>query len=110
MVRVWFAGANPYVLEYKKFDGSNPWFRLPFELYNAEPTLSGFGNISSSAAEDTPAPNCTCISPSSVILVIYLLGTFFNFNSAGVSLLNAEYVSEYAAVFGLSSNTVSCPR
>ena len=109
-VSVWLAGATPYVLEYRKFDGSKPWFKLPLALYNADPTLSGLGSSSSSAFADIPAPNWICISPSSDTLVMYLFGTLFNFSNEGVSELYAEYSNEYSSVFGVSSNTVSWPR
>ena len=77
-VSVVFDGATPYVFVYKKLDGSIPWSKSPTAAYRAEPTLSGFGTISSSAFADTPAPNCITIVFSFSNRVVYLRGAFFS--------------------------------
>jgi len=57
-VNVVFAGACPYVLVYKKFDGSISTSIPRRNPANPFPTLSGLGTISSSLLSDIPAPNC----------------------------------------------------
>ena len=78
-MRVVFDGAWPKAFVFKKLLGSNALFRklgLPGKL---EPTLSGFGIISSSGLSDTPAPNLRNVFSFSSIKVVNLFGTFRNF-------------------------------
>ena len=57
-VNVVFEGAWPYVLVYKKLDGSIS-ISTPFLIVdNPLPTFVGFGIISSSLLSEIPAPNC----------------------------------------------------
>ena len=58
IVNVVLDGACPYVLVYKKFDGSISTSTLRRNPANPFPTLSGFGTISSSLLSEMPAPNC----------------------------------------------------
>ena len=109
-VRVVFCGATPYVLVYKKLDGSIPWSKSPTILYNDEPTLSGFGINSSSAFDDTPAPNWITKVFSSSNFVMNLLGTLFNDSKYGVSPLNSANLAELSSLFSICSNTVSCAK
>ena len=55
-------GASPKVFVFKKLLGSNAWPNLLGLPGRLEPTLSGFGIISSSALSDTPAPNLKIVS------------------------------------------------
>ena len=82
-VNVVFAGACPYALVYKKFDGSISTSTDLRNPANPLPTLSGFGMISSSLLSETPAPNCNSNLPSLLNLVINLFDVFLSFNKLG---------------------------
>jgi hypothetical protein len=53
---------------------------------NPNPTLLGFGVISSSLSPVVPAPNSNCRVDLFRNLVVNLLCTFFNFKRKGISL------------------------
>ena len=73
-------GAKPNVCVFKKLLGSKESSNLDTPKPNAEPTLSGFGIISSSALSLTPEPNLNSVLLSSRTLVVNLLAVLINFN------------------------------
>ena len=84
-VSVVLFGANPNVCVFKKLLGSNDSSNLDIPLPNDEPTLSGFGIISSSGLSLTPAPNLNSVFPSGLLYVVNLLDTLFSFNKKSIS-------------------------
>ena len=74
------AGANPYVLVFKKLVGSNDSSSFEIPVPKDEPTLSGFGVISSSGFVLIPEPNLNSILLSSRTLVVNLLDALISFN------------------------------
>ena len=109
-VNVVFAGAWPYVLVNKKFDGSISTSIALRNPANPFPTLVGFGTISSSLLSDTPDPNCISNKLSLRNLVIKRLDDFLNFNKLGAADLNTDKSGSFSAKLGIDSNTVSCAK
>ncbi len=75
-----------------------------------EPTLVGFGIISSSAPAATPEPNLISVLPSVLIKVLNRLDVFTSFNKNGAKFLPLTKSGELFSVFWKSAYTVSCAK
>ena len=109
-VNVVFDGAWPYVLVYKKFDGSISTSIALRKPDNPFPTLSGLGIISSSLLSDMPAPNCNSNLLSLRNLVINRFAVFLNFNKLGEFDRYTDSSGSFSNKFGTASNNVSCAK
>ena len=86
---------------FKKFDGSNAVVRklgLPGKL---EPTLVGFGTISSSGLSDIPAPNLIIVLSFSSMTVVNLLDTFLSLRIYEADSLSPTEDGSLAELFSI---------
>ena len=95
-------GANPYVLVARKLVGSIADVVVRLKYSKPAPTFLGFGIISSSASDEIPAPNCSSVRLSPLILVTNLLGVLLNFKIYGTVDLNADSSGSLNGIFAIS--------